>query len=283
MTGEIPEILPGGIHLWPIPQDRPALGFPRVLEKGSVLPKSHLEELASEYRVKEVPMGHGIRLPGGAIVMGNLEPGRLKIVAGYFSEAIDMLIRALGSRFQDDTSRYELRIYQDQGFFRTRAAQLGAANAESLYDPRSGAIEMPWPFEAPEDWLARTLFHEATHAWMHHAYGLTSPLWLAEGMAEYFSSFVFQGAAFPGAVYRPVLWRLPEVPIPLERFMAMGRDDFYGIDFQPKYAQAWSVIAYLMDHDPKAVGQLMRSTFPRVDLDGYLAFYRELLELARSS
>lgn len=280
-VAEIPRILPGGVHVWEVPAQEPALGMPGFISEPSVLPAEYVKEASRKLRVRKSdtvgdPDRLEIRLPGGARVLGD-DPELMKEAAVYFSEAVDMLIRSLGPGRLLDTKPFTLSIYSQHADFKAKARSLGAGNAQSLYDPVSQRIEMDWKTQAGAHYT-RFLFHEATHAYMDLAYGTTRPLWLAEGCAELFSDWVWQGLAAPGVVFRPILGHLPDPPMELGRFMKLSRDEMYSVHFAQHYAQAWSLAAYLNEHDPRGLQWLVsRKGSVPINEAAYLEFYGELL------
>ena len=154
--------------------------------------------------------------------------------------------------------------------FRKEAATLGAANAESLYSPATGEI-MTW-FRSP-GYLTQSglvtaaryqqvLAHEVTHAYMDLVYGSTSPLWFAEGSAEYFGRFRWdpkRRRCEPGAILEETLQTL-EIsggPLPIGEFVALPRAVMYGSEFGRLYAQAWAVCHYLYTRRPSVVAELL--------------------------
>jgi hypothetical protein len=278
----IPSISPNGVHSWSLPPEErsPVLGLPAVTSIAPTLPAGYVEDFAAELKVKKDGAGSRVVLPGGAQVIGDLDKGRMKIASVYFSEAIDMLIRAFGPGKVSNTGKFKLLVYRKREDFNRKAASLSAPNALSLYNPRTFEIELPWTDAFDEAWLGRILFHETTHAWMDICFGTTSPLWVAEGVAEYFSSFKFRGITEPGAAFDQVLAYLPKDPANTTEFMAGGRDVFYGPQFQAKYAQAWSLIAFLMEHDPDSVWDLLNRRSIIVDDSAYGEFYGQLLKVA---
>lgn len=279
----IPSITPDGVHIWALPAGplRPVLGLPAITGVPPTLPAGYIEDFAAELKVKSKDGRSVVRLPGGAEVIGDLDRGRMKIVAVYFSEALDMLIRAFGAGKVQSTKAFTLVVYQKHEDFIRKAASMGAPNAQSLYDPRGQTIEMPWIGAFDEQWLGRILFHEATHAWMDICFGTRSPLWAAEGISEYFSNFSFRGITEPGPVFESVIAYLPDEPTPTKEFMAYDRSHFYGPAFQALYAQAWSLVAFLMETDPDAVWALLNRRTVVVDDGAYFYFYRQLKELRR--
>lgn len=151
---------------------------------------------------------------------------------------------------------FSARIFRDKLDFCKFATLCGAANAESLYDPRTNEVAA-W-FDRPKTrWFQRILAHEVAHAYMDLVWRRTDPLWFAEGMAEYFSGNEWGSDGFqPGLVNPSVVEKLP-VSIDLGTFFGMSRDEMYGSRWQWHYANSWSIVHFLMSRHPTTVIDLL--------------------------
>jgi tetratricopeptide (TPR) repeat protein len=119
------------------------------------------------------------------------------------------------------------------------------------FSPGPDAIFMVMPWSGSDDESLRLVLHEFTH---HVASRGVSgvPLWVAEGVAEFYSTFHIdkkRGLAVVGEVPRdrvPALYLLPLMP--LERLTAAARTAEFAND--PKtlslfYSQSWALVHYL--------------------------------------
>ncbi len=97
----------------------------------------------------------------------------------------------------------------------------------------------------------RVMYHEAFHQYSHHV-APAMPIWLDEGMAEYFgASEVKKGKVVRTglvqkerlAVMRSML-DLGWPPVPFERIMLMSQAEFYAEGASFHYSQAWSMVHY---------------------------------------
>jgi thioredoxin-like negative regulator of GroEL len=102
-----------------------------------------------------------------------------------------------------------------------------------------------------------------------YAHGLTDslfpgmPLWLSEGLAEYYSTLKILGEQI--TVARPidqhVAWLREHPLMPLEDLLGMTReDDGYseGNRSGTFYAQSWATVHYLLRHDPARLDEMAR-------------------------
>lgn len=108
----------------------------------------------------------------------------------------------------------------------------------------------------------RTPLHELVHYLMVNG-GARPPLWIEEGIAEYFSNAELRkGAIYAGMPLRQhaqVLQRRP--PIPLSEFFAVVREsDTYNLPAgqQVFYAQSWALVEYLIRADRHAFNEFLR-------------------------
>ncbi|HEX7898601.1 MAG TPA: DUF1570 domain-containing protein [Planctomycetota bacterium] len=187
--------------------------------------------------------------------------------SGAYLEAYREMLRA-GLGGDAEGIMFSLRVFADPREFRAYASILGAPNAESLYDPRTQEVVICHEPAKGPSWLRRTLAHEFTHAYMDRVFRRVEPLWLCEGLAEYFSNFeVLEGRLVPGRVdRRAVLLLSLEAPLPLARFLRLRRDEMYGPAFPSHYAQAWSLAHHLMSRRDGTMDLLLRGD-PVQDLE----------------
>ena len=81
-------------------------------------------------------------------------------------------------------------------------------------------------------------------------------------MAEYIQHFTWEnGQLEPGAINEVELANLMRAggPIPLEEFVKIPRSRMYdSLEFQRLYAQAWTVVHFLMEFEPDAARELLQ-------------------------
>jgi hypothetical protein len=229
------------------------------------IPKSYITKMSKGLQVhrggklKDVTfygdprMGHS----GSIAVVGDLKHDDMRAVAIYALEFEDMLIRTIGGRPKNIP--YRLRFYADQAEFRKVAVRAGASNAMSYYDPRTRDIVMWFDQTITHNELQGLVAHEFTHAYMDIVFDTTSPLWFAEGMAEYFQHFTWKGDRVdPGALNEIQLEQLRiQDPVPITDFVNLGREAFYGHNFRLLYAEAWTVVHFLFEYEPEMIQELL--------------------------
>lgn len=197
-----------------------------------------------------------------AILQGDVGIDDLRKVAVYLETFRDAAQRLLGGALEGRPLR--ARLYRSRTDYLRYAHALGGGYSESLYDPRNREIVACLEDGHEELRLVRILAHEYAHAWMDRALDRREPLWLAEGVAEYFSNFtVAEGRLVPGAADRRALLLLEvDPPEPLADFLRLGRQEMYGIRYAHRYAQAWSFVHYLFTSKPEVADLLLRGGAP---------------------
>jgi hypothetical protein len=210
--------------------------------------------------------GWKILMAEHAVIRGDAPLETLRTSGAYLEAYRDMLVDSLGGDVEG--LMFSARVFADPREFRAYASILGAPNAESLYDPRTQEVVICHDPAKGTSWLRRTLAHEFTHAYMDRVFRRTDPLWLCEGLAEYFANFdVRDGRLVPGLLDRRALLLLSlEEPLPLRRFLRLRRDEMYGPSFPSHYAQAWSLAHHLMSRRDGTIDLLLRGE-PVQDLD----------------
>ena len=211
---------------------------------------------------------------------GDVPIDDLRAAATYLEEFYRMLQKAVGG--SPKGIKFSVRIFRDPADFRRYASRAGAPNAESFYCPRTREVVLFLDPQRGRPGLQRTLAHEFVHGYMDLVWDKTSPLWFAEGMAEYFSHFeVREGRAQPGAVDRRAMLLLAiEPPVPLKEFTRLGRSEFYGIRFVHLYAQAWAFVHYLFSREDGLIDLLLRGKGV-VDPDALEEDWKTYLETLR--
>jgi tetratricopeptide (TPR) repeat protein len=108
----------------------------------------------------------------------------------------------------------------------------------------------------------RTPFHELIHYLIHNS-GATPPLWVEEGLADYFSNAELRSASIrAGEPIRSHLQVLQQRHlIPLEKLFTVAREsDLYNVpEWQRSfYAESWALVDWLIRTDRSAFYDLLR-------------------------
>lgn len=264
------------VHSWDVEASHHARENP-----GNRIPKAFVTRESKGLRLapEATPGWYRIQLQEDAFgidVHGDLLPPDLKAVAIYAMEFEGMIRRAIGGR--PPHHPYLIRINKTQKEFRQYATSRDAANAMSFYDPRIYEMALWFDDTITHDKLQELLAHEFTHAYMDLVWDRTSPLWFAEGMAEYFQHFQWDGKEAVGGGKNDEQLRTLRMDgtVPLDRFVITPREVMYSSAFPQLYAQAWTVVHFLFEHHPEMVLELLKGR--RIDVTGLEAGWKEHLK-----
>ena len=124
----------------------------------------------------------------------------------------------------------------------------------------------------PEGDDRAVVYHEYLHSVLRNNYA-DLPLWLNEGLSEYYSTFrVGEAEAWIGtAVREHVLWLRRNPLIPLHKLFAMDQsspDYNEGRRRGVFYAQSWALVHYLLNGDPERRAQLLAYLQEEVRVQG---------------
>lgn len=265
------------VHSWQEGR-APVANPPVYIPRSYITKKSKGLQVRRGGKLKDVTFygDPGLGHSGSISVVGDLKHDDMRAIAIYALEFEDMLVRSIGGKPRNIP--YRLRFYADKMEFRAHAIKVGASTAMSFYDPRTMDIVMWFDQTISHNELQGLVAHELTHAYMDIVYGCTSPLWFAEGMAEYFQHFTWEGdRAVPGALNEIQLQQLRARDLtPVSEFVKLGRDEFYGFNWKVLYAQAWSVVHFLMEYEPEKIHELLRRE--RVNVTGLDSEWRGHLQ-----
>lgn len=162
--------------------------------------------------------------------------------------AVEWAWEAVAARFGRVTAgRLEVTVFRRWGSFQAYAAIVGSDQAESYYDPNRREIVLCVEGRTPAQRFA-AIVHEVTHAVQHAAMGKIEATWAAEGLAEYVAASVLASC---GMTVEPdadalVRERWKECA-PLAKLFAAGPAVFKARGCELWYAQAYSVVRYLIE------------------------------------
>lgn len=210
-----------------------------------------------------------------SVVRGDVDPAALKAVAVYAQELYVMLRSFLGGPDPGD-HLISVKVFKDQIPYKRFASLAGAPNAQAYYDPRNAEI-VHWLGEYATQLLFQRAFsHEFTHAYVDRVFRKLEPIWFMEGIAEWFSNLEWRGDIFvPGQMSRFALQLLSmeSMPLSIKTLTTIPRDEIYGYRFQQYFAQAWSLVDYLMTQLPyRAVEKMLLGE--QIDLESHEEAWR---------
>ena len=187
--------------------------------------------------------------------------------AAEYGEHMDLIFREYSQRFS--ILRGEERDKKDLYLLRTRPDYIGtlrrfgiaAENSGGVYfyGPRGSGLAT-WVEDMSRDQVFNTLQHEGFHQFADSKLGRELPLWLNEGLAEYFgSAIIVDGEVRLGIVEAD---RIEKIRAAVESRDALGFDELLNIQSaqwhanmagSPKgslqYDQSWSMVHFLVHGD----------------------------------
>lgn len=153
--------------------------------------------------------------------------------------------------------KLNLKLFGDKNEFDDYAAEKapGMANAIGFY--RASENEAAIWNQSNEQTTLGTIRHESTHVIMASLYGLT-PIWLNEGMAEYFTKLSVSGLSANIPKNQFWLSKLRSVndrqPIQISEELNKLPQKWQSQDVELNYAKAWGLVFFLMsDQQGKAI------------------------------
>jgi len=145
--------------------------------------------------------------------------------------------------------RFKVLIFSGrEGYMKYTRDVMGVSPAKStgLYSNRLKQL-LIWNTPDRKE-MMRTVRHEGFHQYIRRIMD-NPPLWLNEGMAEYYERAEFRNGRWLVGMMRPD--HLKELGgdggkmIPLEKLITLKRETFYGKHSHRNYAQAWAFVQFL--------------------------------------
>lgn len=278
------------LHVWnpksTIPGAAP-IALASEPEMGQAIPEGEIKQRSRSWRSEDLAKQNWkVLSTPNSMVRGDVHEDGLRTVGVYVEELNVMLRSTLGGSAD---AVFSVRVFKDQKDFCRYATCLGASNAESLYDPRSAEMAFWFHRFATPELFGRSMAHEFTHAYMDRIWRRTSPLWFAEGLAEYFSNTRWQwNMLVPGFLNSDAVALLKEGPLDfrkeggLQALLETGRVEMYGARFQSLYAFSWSFVHFLVSRQPSMIQSLLRGELltPSKDLEaGWFEHIQDLIDI----
>ena len=202
----------------------------------------------------------------------------LRYAGVYLEEGLKVLKRILGGKAED--IRFSIRIFRWVDAFRVYASCVGVPEADSFYNPRTFEVVVYRGKEDNRSRFSQALLHELVHIYMHCVFGITEPLWLAEGLAEYFSRHdTSTGRLRVGLVDKETVALLKKSWkegnwVPESALVALPRAEFYGERRDLAYPQSWLLVHFLMNYGEDVHDDMIRGCLEGASLDDLMDLER---------
>jgi hypothetical protein len=149
------------------------------------------------------------------------------------------------------TEKLPFYFYRNPQDYLDNGGPRGSAGVFISAGPKSRLLALADPKSTP--W--HTLQHEGFHQFAHATIGDQLPVWLNEGLADYFAEGIFTGDGFVVGIVLP--WRLTRLKEsiakeklrPIRQIMLMSPADWSADLNINNYDQAWSMVHFLVHGD----------------------------------
>lgn len=178
-------------------------------------------------------------------------------------------IKHIHDRYREDlgldlrgTAKVNLYLFEDQESFLQWMEERGAtgnADYAGVFLPASNEVAV-WRWSPEDDSVAQTILHETSHVLLFQL-SPASPVWLHEGLAQYFQTLKVQGngravvTALPDAEKRIQNWVADQQLVTMRQYLSLDdqawRKMAHELNAIP-YTVAWATTAFLMS---KPVGR----------------------------
>ncbi len=147
--------------------------------------------------------------------------------------------------------RFTVKCFQSQDAFNSYASANGVSGAAAYFSPAQNELVC---YKTVDDGKKKTLhilYHEASHQYLHLYMGEEAdiPIWLNEGVAEYFFGGEFSGEKFAIGVNRERITTIKEAVrrdtfVPLAEIFKYSQAQYYA---NPEicYAEGWALAHFL--------------------------------------
>ncbi len=150
-------------------------------------------------------------------------------------------------------TKFPFFLFKSASDYYARGGLPGSAGVFMVDESGSRLMAIAGKKPSAETW--HTVQHEGFHQFAHAVIGGKIPVWLNEGLAEYFGEGIFTGDGFVTGVVPP--WRLARVKEEIEghEFKAIKNimkvsDDEWAAEMDIRnYDQAWSMVHFLVHGD----------------------------------
>ncbi len=159
--------------------------------------------------------------------------------------------------------RFTVKCFKQQGEFNSYAAANGVSGAAAYFSPSQNELVCYKTTDQGKKKSFHILYHEASHQYIHLYMGeeVDIPIWLNEGVAEYFFGGEFKGDRFAIDVNRERITTIKEAVrrntfVPLAKIFQYSQSEYYA-NAEICYAEGWS-LAYFLWHtdDPQYKGRI---------------------------
>jgi hypothetical protein len=198
----------------------------------------------------DVTAGHYQVLAQSGTEIGGQVNGYMNAMLQVYSRYFSNWTTKDGARVVVFSNRDDFRAYSRDSIGMTHPGLAGYCHLKT--DEDGNTFYELVTYESPQIW--QTLAHEGFHQFIGYELGQQIPVWLNEGMAQYFESCqVKYGRLVPGGLDKNKLAIAQALirqkrALSVSELLAMNRETFYA-NPNVTYPMSWALVYYLMQRD----------------------------------
>jgi len=188
-----------------------------------------------------------------------LGPEFTRIVADHMEQIFKEYARRLPQFNTNTDDRFNVRVYATkQGYERAMPPSLTGSTGAFVSHLRLLAT---YKGDRPREEVLRTLYHEGFHQFMYRCISTDCPLWLNEGLAEYFAEATWTGRGFETGQVPPERLKIIQDAVRNRQYMPFN--NLFSLKQRSwlrtvhmnrsqaslQYCQAWSAVHFLIHGD----------------------------------
>ncbi|MEK7450174.1 MAG: tetratricopeptide repeat protein [Planctomycetota bacterium] len=196
------------------------------------------------------------------LVKSNISQQKCNNYAAFLQAIRQYYVNAFGISDNQKIKKRVALIFDTETDYQTYALLSTDSSVESTlgyYHPHYRQLLLFEPLNQEKETL-KVMYHEAFHMFLHEIVNNVEniPIWLNEGMAEYFGgseistadghTSVKTGLVHEGRLSNLLLGLEMNKVVPFEKIMNETKMDFYGPDAAFRYAQAWSMVHFFVHY-----------------------------------
>ena len=208
------------------------------------------------------------------IVKTNISRQKCRIYAAFLEAIRNHYARVFSIRNKSTGKKSVALIFETEIGYQAYAMLTTESGAESTlgyYHPHYRQLLLFEPIDQEEATL-KVMYHEAFHMFLHEIMDMDNiPIWLNEGMAEYFGGtrITYENARTrvkTGLIHqenREILLLAMENDriVSFEKIMNESKREFYGPDGSFRYAQAWSMVHFFTHYKNGVYAHILKKYF----------------------
>jgi len=192
-------------------------------------------------------------------VTTDVSPALARLVGEHMEQILAEYKRRLSNFKWEERERFKVQVFKNQRDY-NRAVPAALTGSTGAFVSRTRLLAT-YLGERTYEEVFRTLYHEGFHQFMYLCISQDCPLWLNEGLAEYFSEATWNGKGFETGQVPPERLMVVQKALRekellrLQRLFSMESEEWLRSMRMEKqrayvqYCQAWSVVHFFIHSD----------------------------------